>query len=130
MRNIYNLPIFSSCMNDTETIRRKVSFQDLKIILYYFPLDTKFKADPRIFCNYFSQYSTKDLKRRFHELAEKEYEHHVLIRTEFTDIYLLNPDFKSAFKPQCTEEKRLVLEDISNEIWRELKRKRKTFKIK
>lgn len=124
MRNIYNLPIFFSCMNDTLRIKEKVSYYDLKTIFFHFPPNYTFKADPDIFFQYFST-SPEYLKKGINYLVTHE---EVLLRQNLSDVYRVNQYWKENFKPK-KEELGLILEDISHEIWRELKRKRKTFKI-
>ncbi len=125
MRNLYNfLPIYIA-MNDTLKIKNKVSFHDLKTILYYFPDNFTFKADITVFHQYFSAYNLSDLKRGFHVLSE--HEHQVLSKQELSNVYSIDPLFKETFKPHKGD-LGLNLEDISREIWEELKRKRKIFK--
>ena len=114
-----------STMNDTLKIKNKVNFYDLKAILYYFPANFTFKADITIFLQYFSAYNSSDLKRSFHVLIE--HEHHVLSRQELSNVYSIDPLFKENFKPPKGD-LGLNLEDISREIWEELKRKRRIFK--
>ena len=125
MRNVYNFLLIYTAMNDTLKIKNRVNFHDLKTILYYFPDNFTFKADIAIFLQYFSSYNPNDLRRGFHVLSE--HEHQVLSRQEISNVYSIDPMFKENFKPPRGD-LGLNLEDISREIWEELKRKRKIFK--
>jgi len=112
-------------MNDTVQAKHQASFYPLKTILSYFPTDCYFKADLELFHRHLHNFfSVNDLKKRLDELSDPRHNHGVLIRDIFTRVYCVDPEFIDSFTPTYpSEDYRLILEDMAQEILQELRKK-------